>query len=49
MYSCHGKFAKKPIERLLDTQTFWRLEYEMPEVLVMSKYYVYLTYNSNCA
>jgi hypothetical protein len=46
MYSCHGKIAKKPIERLLDTQTFWGLEYEMLKVVIRSKYYMYLTYNS---
>jgi hypothetical protein len=49
MYSCHGKIANKPLKRLFDTQTFWGLEYEMLEVLIMSKYYMYLTYNSNCA
>ncbi len=49
MYSCHGKIAKKPIERLLNTQTFWGLEYEMLKVVIRSKYYMYLTYNSNCA
>jgi hypothetical protein len=49
MYSCHGKIAKKLIERLLDIQTFWGLEYEMLKVVIKSKYYMYLTYNSNCA
>ncbi len=49
MYSCHGKFAKNHIERLLDTKTFWGLEYEMLKVVIRSKYYMYLTYNSNCA
>jgi hypothetical protein len=49
MYSCPGKIAKKPIERLLDIQTFWCLEYEMLKLVIRSKYYMYLTYNSNCA
>jgi hypothetical protein len=40
------EIAKKPIDTL---KTFWGLEYKMLKVVIRSKYYVYLTYNSNCA